>query len=163
MPKGGTIGGVVALVLALGGCSGSADSRHDDQPPVPVRNSLTDDSHPRAVRHEPLADTEREIRDALAGAAGGGAKPDYPRIAAAASRVAEDASGILEDAPASLRDEDRLRYEGLIAQLRERAVVLREAATAEEKLRVSRSFQQLTASCVKCHNQFGATTAGSER
>ena len=65
--------------------------------------------------------------------------------------------------PASLRDEDKLRYEGLIAQLRDRATVLREAAAAGEKLKVSRSFQQLTASCVKCHNQFGAATGGSER
>jgi hypothetical protein len=91
-----------------------------------------------------------------------GGQPNFPVVADGAAKMAAGADAILKDAPASLKDEDRLRYEGLVAQMKERATGLKAAADSKESFKSKRAYQQVTTTCVKCHSQFGSGASTGE-
>jgi len=148
------------LVIVSAGCGGG--SKRADAPPPPAEATPapalpTPEPAPAgALRHEPLQAIFDEISVARQGGADGTAPIDYAGIAANAQKIADGAEAIQEDAPATLKDEDRVRYEGLKAQLKERAAALKVAADAQDKNGSNRSYLQLSSSCVRCHQQFGA-------
>src|SRR5204863_301704 len=80
--------------------------------------------------------------------------PNFTEVFSGAATIAKGADAIFEDQPQSLADADRLRYEGLVQQLKEKAANLQAAAEQQQAFQARRTFSQLTASCVKCHSQF---------
>ncbi len=163
---------LAAFLLAASACGGGPEPKQDGDPPPadakPADSAAAPDTAPaaapaapaRAIHHGALRDHEQEIDQAL-GAGGEATKePDWAAAQAAAEKLDARADEVLKDMPASIKDEDRLRFEGLVAQLKERAKGIAQAAAAKDKLKASRTFQQLTASWVKCHTQFGQTGTG---
>lgn len=152
---------IAALVIAGPGCGGGAQKKPDDGPPKEAAPATPPaEAGPRTIHHEQLREIENQIDAALGASADAANAPDFAAASAGAEKVKTGADDILKDAPATIKDEDRLRYEGLVAQLKERADGLAQASAAKDRMKASRSFQQLTASCVKCHTQFGPPQEG---
>jgi hypothetical protein len=105
---------------------------------------------PKLARHATLQPAVDGIQAALAGAA----PQDFAAVATATAEIGAGADAVLDDAPATLADEDRVRYEGMVAQLRDRAADLEAAAGARSAHDAIDRFQRLTTSCVKCHKAF---------
>ena len=151
----------IAVAAFLAGCGGGHETRSDAGAPSEAATPAA--TAAPAVHHAELKTVESDVQSALqgTGAAGaptqpGGAAPNFTEVFAGAGKLAKGADDILKDQPASLTDEDRVRYEGLVAQLKQRAADLQAAAEQQQAFQAKRSFTQLTASCVRCHSQFGA-------
>jgi hypothetical protein len=164
-----TIRGVAAaLVIVSAGCGGGKTRGNDGPPPVeetPAEGQPTppppSEGGAGALKHESLQEVVNEVSSARQGGADGTQPVDFGAISGAAQKIQDGAGEILNDAPGTLRDEDRVRYEGLIAQVKERAADLKLAAEARDKSRTDRSFLQLQSSCVRCHHQFGSPAGGA--
>jgi hypothetical protein len=137
----------LALAAALGGAGCGPQAKNDSGTP-PVEQQPVAVAH--SVRHAQLEAVEEKIQAAL-----GAATPNYGEVFSGATDVAKGAEDILGDEPTSLAEADRLRYEGLVSALKEKAANLQAAAEQQQAFQARRSFSQLTATCVKCHGQFG--------
>lgn len=141
----GRISLALAAAAALAGCGPKpvdAGKPPAEQPAAQARN----------IRHSQLKSVESKVQQALEAQG----TPAFTEVFSGAATIVKGADAILEDEPATLADADRLRYEGLVSQLKERAANLQAAAEQQQVHQARRSFSQLTASCVKCHSQFGA-------
>lgn len=142
------------------GCGGDRDKRGEGAPPSEGPAGVD------VVYHAELKTVEGKVQEALqgVGAPGGapttGGTPSFTEVFAGAGRLAKGADEILRDTPATLTDEERLRYEGLVAQLKQKAADLQAAAEQQQAQQARRAFLKLTASCVQCHEQFGAKQQG---
>ena len=154
-----------AIALVSAGCGGPQTRPSEPPPqsqpasaePAAAEPAEAPSEGPRALKHESMQSVTEEISTSVQGGlAGAGAQTDFASIAANAQKIQDGADAILEDAPATLKDEDRVRYEGLKAQLKERAAALKTAADAKDKNGTNRSYLQLSRSCNQCHSQFGA-------
>jgi hypothetical protein len=147
----------LCAAAGLAGCGGGPEPRGDGTPPVESGARQGPE-----VKHAGLVTIENEIQSALQAAPAGGpggAQPNFNEVFAGAGKIARGADEIMADEPGSLGDEDRMRYEGFVAQLKQKAADLQAAAEQQQAFQARRAFSQLTASCVKCHNQFGAQTS----
>ncbi len=134
------------LALALAGCKGGGGGNDPGRPPPSAAE--------KAVQHKTLKDVETRIEAAIAAG-------DLTGVAQGADEVlARGLADVRTDEPKTLKDEDRLRYSGLVTALEEKASALKSAAEANEGLKVKRAFQQTTASCVKCHDAFAQNPEG---
>jgi hypothetical protein len=135
----------IAAVAWAGGCGGEPRAAvRDAAAPVAARPP------PRAAGHAGLDPIADRIQAALASKT----PPDLAAVAADASRISGGADALYGDEPAWLADEDRVRYEGMVAQLRDRAAALQSAAEAGDVSRARERCYEVNASCVKCHGQF---------
>jgi hypothetical protein len=139
------------VVLALAGCK--TQEKRTSAPPSESA-AIT-----KAVQHAGLKAVESKIQEALEASSPGGAGapasgPNFSAVFEGASQLARGADVILEDRPENLTDQERLQYEGLVAQLKEKAADLQAAAEHQKTDLARRSFAQATSSCVTCHVTF---------
>jgi hypothetical protein len=143
--------GVLAFGAALALCGCGPEARPEGKPPTeePAKEV-------RAVKHADLQQIEAKLQESLgtSGPAAGLAAPNFPDVFAGAEKIAKGADAILEDVPATLTDEQRQRFEGFVAQLKQKAADLQAAAEQQQIAPARRSHFQLKSSCVKCHDQF---------
>jgi hypothetical protein len=136
----------LCLALALvGGCKDPEPGGNGTKPP-PTNGGGAE----KVVHHRPLKDVETRIEAAITGGDNAGAAQ------AASDVLAYGATDIRKDEPPGLSDENKLRYADLVSALEKRVTELKAAAEANETLKTRRGFQQMTASCVQCHDAFGA-------
>jgi hypothetical protein len=137
---------LAAAAAAWGsGCSGPSPAAAEK--PAPRARAVP----PKPARHASLQPAVDAIHAALERT-----PQDVAAVASGTAQVRAGADGIIDDAPPTLADEDRVRFEGMVAQLRDRAADLEAAAAARDAHAALDRFQQLTTSCVKCHVQFGS-------
>lgn len=140
----------VVLLAAACGCAG--ETRPDGgAPPIEKGPEV------KLVQHARLEEVEGRIKLALFGAAGGGApasEPAYAEALAGATEIATGADLILESAPETLAGPDRLKFEGMVASLKERAAALQKSAEERQAVSARRAFAKVQESCTKCHAEF---------
>ncbi len=147
MPNFKTLTGLaLVLALATAGCGGTDENKGGE---VKDRPHVSDTPmEPSTVKHAPLSRLEERLDAAVAA-------PDFDLIQMDVNELEAGADAIQADRPATLSDEDQLRYEGLVAELKQKAGDLRKAAEAGNKHGVQRAFTQTTRACVSCHDSFG--------
>jgi hypothetical protein len=131
------------LAAALAGCPTPTEPR---EPPTPT---------PRAGAgplHAELAEVESEVARALADLD----RANLAAVAAGAGAIHAGADRILADRPARVEPSDRTQYEGLIVQLKERALEMQRAAFDGSAIGAERSRVRISATCMRCHHLFGA-------
>ncbi|MFC1705283.1 hypothetical protein ACFL59_00490 [Planctomycetota bacterium] len=139
---------MLAWALAAPGPGCKTPPSERTRAPAPPVEEARDASR---VRHAGLREIEVALQSTLNAI---GKDPDLTLVYSGAGALHAGADRILLDRPQSVRRSERIQYEGLVLKLKRKAQALREAATRRSPLRCRRSFQQVLASCVRCHTLF---------
>jgi len=144
------IGWVALAAFVLGAACQSTE-------PGPGEGPQTGASEgPREVTHKALEGVQESLEAALPASG----EIDYAAVSAAASAIHAGADAILDDRPATVQEDARPKYEGMVAELKERALALQAAGDGQQVISSRRGAGRVAASCVRCHARFAAPPAG---